>query len=88
MSQVRPTNIVLHQKSHTLEIAFDDGETYRLPCELLRVYSHSAEVRGHWGQNAKLEVGKQDVNITGMIPVGQYAIKIVFDDGHDSGLFD
>ena len=88
MSQVRPTNIVLHQKSHTLEIAFDDGETYRLPCELLRVYSPSAEVRGHWGQNAKLEVGKQDVNITGMIPVGQYAIKIVFDDGHDSGLFD
>jgi DUF971 family protein len=88
MSRIRPTNIVLHQKSHALEIAFDDGETYRLPCELLRVYSPSAEVRGHWGQNAKLEVDKQNVNITEMIPVGQYAIKIVFDDGHDSGLFD
>ena len=88
MSSVRPTNIVLHRKSHALEISFDDGNTYELPCELLRVYSPSAEVRGHWGQNAKLQLDKQDVNIDELIPVGQYAVKIVFDDGHDSGLYD
>jgi DUF971 family protein len=88
MSSVRPTNIVLHKKSHELEISFDDGTTYELPCELLRVYSPSAEVRGHWGQNAKLQLDKQDVNIEELIPVGQYAVKIVFDDGHNSGLFD
>lgn len=88
MSSVRPTDIVLHRKSHSLEISFDDGNTYQLPCELLRVYSPSAEVRGHWGQNAKLQLDKQDVNIDELIPVGQYAVKIVFDDGHDSGLYD
>ena len=88
MSSVRPTDIVLHRKSHSLEISFDDGSTFHLPCELLRVYSPSAEVRGHWGQNAKLQLDKQDVNIDELIPVGQYAVKIVFDDGHDSGLFD
>ena len=85
---IRPSNIVLHQKSHELEISFEDGNTYTYPCELLRVYSPSAEVRGHWGQNAKLQLDKQDINITEMIPVGQYAIKIVYDDGHDSGLYD
>ena len=84
----KPTDIVLHQQSHSLEIAFDDGARFDIPCELLRVYSPSAEVRGHWGQYAKLQVDKQDVNITELIPVGQYAVKIVFDDGHDSGLFD
>jgi DUF971 family protein len=84
----KPTDIVLHRKSHCLEIAFDDGRRFRLPCELLRVYSPSAEVRGHWGQYAKLQVDKQDVNITEIRPVGAYAIKIVFDDGHDSGLYD
>ena len=84
----KPTDIILHQQSHTLEIAFDDGARYNLPCELLRVYSPSAEVRGHWGQHAKLEVDKQDVNITQLKPVGAYAVKIFFDDGHDSGLYD
>jgi DUF971 family protein len=88
MSSVKPTDIVLHRKSHSLEISFDDGNTFQLPCEFLRVYSPSAEVRGHWGQNAKLQLDKQDVNIKELIPVGQYAVKIVFDDGHDSGLFD
>lgn len=88
MTAIRPTDIVLHQKSHELEISFDDGNTYNLPCELLRVYSPSAEVRGHWGQNAKLQTDKQDVNIMELVPVGQYALKIVFDDGHDSGLYD
>ena len=84
----KPTDIVLHRQSHSLEIAFDDGARFDLPCELLRVYSPSAEVRGHWGQHAKLQLDKQDANITEMRPVGAYALKIVFDDGHDSGLYD
>lgn len=84
----KPTDIVLHQRSHSLEIAFDDGTRFDLPCELLRVYSPSAEVRGHWGQGAKLQLDKQDVNISEIQPVGAYAIKISFDDGHDSGLYD
>ena len=84
----KPTDIVVHQKSHSLEIAFDDGARFDLPCELLRVYSPSAEVRGHWGQYAKLQVDKQDVNITEIKPIGAYAIKIFFDDGHNSGLYD
>lgn len=84
----KPTDIVLHQQSHALEIAFDDGARFTLPCELLRVYSPSAEVRGHWGQYAKLQVDKQDVNITQITPVGAYAVKIFFDDGHNSGLYD
>jgi DUF971 family protein len=84
----RPTCIVLHQKSHALEIAFDDGAEFRYPTELLRVYSPSAEVRGHWGDRARLQLDKQDVNIVELRPVGQYALKIVFDDGHDSGLYD
>jgi len=83
-----PTDIIYHQQRHELEIAFDDGQRFHLPAELLRVYSPSAEVRGHWGQGAKLEIDKQDVAILEMRPVGQYAVKIVFDDGHDSGLFD
>ena len=84
----KPTDIVLHQQSHSLEIAFDDGARFDLPCELLRVYSPSAEVRGHWGQHAKLQLDKQDVNITELRPVGAYAVKIFFDDGHNSGLYD
>lgn len=88
MSQIRPTDITLHRRSHTLEISFDDGSEFSYPVELLRVYSPSAEVRGHWGQQAKLQVDKQDVNIDDIVPVGQYAVKIVFDDGHDSGLYD
>jgi DUF971 family protein len=88
MSNPRPINIVLHCKSHALEIEFDDGQSYRYPAELLRVYSPSAEVRGHWGQGAKLQLDKQDVNIVDLRAAGNYAVKIVFDDGHDSGLFD
>ena len=84
----RPVNITVHTASHTLDIDFDDGQSFSYPAEFLRVYSPSAEVRGHWGQGAKLQLDKQDVNITDIKPVGQYAIKIFFDDGHDSGLFD
>lgn len=88
MTAVRPTEIKLHQQSRNLEISFDDGKTYHLPCEYLRVYSPSAEVRGHFGVGAKLVTGKEQVNIKEILPVGQYAIKIVYDDGHDSGLYD
>jgi DUF971 family protein len=82
-----PTEITLHQKSKTLEVAFDDGTRYTLPAEFLRVYSPSAEVRGHGEGQEVLQVGKRNVGISGLEPVGQYAIKIAFDDGHDSGLY-
>jgi len=88
LTAIRPTEIKLHQKSRKLEIQTDDGVRYELPCEYLRVFSPSAEVRGHFGIGAKLVTGKEEVNITEIKPVGQYAIKIVFDDGHDSGLYD
>ncbi|MBF0255985.1 MAG: DUF971 domain-containing protein [Gammaproteobacteria bacterium] len=88
MTDIRATEIKLHQQSRTLEVAFSDGASYQLPCEYLRVYSPSAEVRGHFGVGAKLVTGKQEVNIKDIRPIGQYAVKIVFDDGHDSGLFD
>lgn len=82
-----PTEITLHQKSRTLEVTFDDGARYTLPAEFLRVYSPSAEVRGHGEGQEVLQVGKRNVGISGIEPVGQYAIKITFDDGHDSGLY-
>ncbi len=82
------TEIKVHQKSRVLEIAFDDGARFRLPCEYVRVYSPSAEVRGHTPDAWKLQEGKENVTITDVQPVGRYAIKIVFDDGHDSGLYD
>jgi DUF971 family protein len=82
-----PTDIVLHQKSRMLEIAFDDGARFELPCEFLRVYSPSAEVRGHGPGQETLQVGKQDVNIRAIDPVGNYAVKLVFTDGHDTGLY-
>lgn len=83
----RPSEIRLHQKSRVLEIAFDDGARFELPCELLRVYSPSAEVRGHGPGQEVLQVGKEHVNIKAIEPVGTYAVKLVFDDGHDSGLY-
>ncbi|WP_370630727.1 gamma-butyrobetaine hydroxylase-like domain-containing protein [Vogesella sp. XCS3] len=78
---------MLHAVSRQLEIGFDDGARFRLPAEYLRVYSPSAEVRGHGVGNEVLQTGKQHVAITGLEPVGHYALKIVFDDGHDSGLY-
>ncbi len=84
----RPTDIQLHSKSRVLEILYDDGARFRLPCEYLRVYSPSAEVRGHTPDQARLQIGKEQVNITQLDPIGQYAVKIYFDDGHKSGLFD
>lgn len=83
----RPTEIRLHQRSRVLEVAFADGARYDLPCELLRVYSPSAEVRGHGPGQEVLQVGKEDVNIVAIEPVGSYAVKLVFDDGHSTGLY-
>jgi len=82
-----PTEIKLHQKSRVLEIAFGDGRRFRLPFEFLRVYSPSAEVRGHGPGQEVLQVGKKDVDITNIEPVGSYAVQLTFSDGHDSGLY-
>jgi DUF971 family protein len=82
-----PTEVLLHQQSRVLEIAFDDGARFELPCEYLRVYSPSAEVRGHGVGQEVLQTGKRLVNIKAIEPVGHYALKLVFDDGHDSGLY-
>jgi len=84
----RPTEIKLHQKSRVLEISFDDGARFQLPCEYLRVFSPSAEVRGHTADAWKLETGKEMVNIDDLEQVGGYAVKIYFDDGHKTGLYD
>lgn len=86
-SVVRPTEIKLHKQSRVLEIAFDDGSRHRLPVEYLRVYSPSAEVRGHGPGQEVLQVGKENVNITNIEPVGTYAVRLCFDDGHDTGLY-
>ena len=83
----RPTEIKLHQKSRLLEIAFDDGSRFSVPCEYLRVFSPSAEVRGHGPGQEVLQVGKRDVEIKEIEPVGNYAVKLVFSDGHDTGLY-
>ncbi|KPK07945.1 MAG: 1-(5-phosphoribosyl)-5-[(5-phosphoribosylamino)methylideneamino] imidazole-4-carboxamide isomerase [Betaproteobacteria bacterium SG8_39] len=83
----QPTEIKLHQKSRVLEIAFADGKTFQLPCEFLRVYSPSAEVRGHGPGQEVLQAGKKEVGITHIEPVGTYAIQLVFSDGHDTGIY-
>ena len=83
----KPAEIRLHQKSRVLEIHFDDGAHFDLPCEYLRVYSPSAEVRGHSPGQEVLQTGKEDVNIVAVEPVGRYAVKLVFDDGHQSGIY-
>lgn len=82
-----PTAITLHRASRVLEIAFADGSSFRLPCEFLRVYSPSAEVRGHGPGQEVLQVGKRDVEIVSIEPVGSYAVKLTFSDGHDTGLY-
>jgi len=83
----RPTDIKLHQKSRILEITFDDGYECNLTCEYLRISSPSAEVQGHGPGQEVLQVGKQNVGINQLEPSGNYALKVHFDDGHDSGLF-
>ncbi|MEC9356288.1 MAG: DUF971 domain-containing protein [Pseudomonadota bacterium] len=81
------TALKLHRLSRVLDVSFADGLKAQLPCEYLRVFSPSAEVRGHGGGEPKLVPGKRNVNISRIEPVGAYAVRLVFDDGHDSGLY-
>ena len=83
----QPTEIKLHQKSRVLEISFEDGKSFRLPYEFLRVHSPSAEVRGHGPGQEVLQTGKKDVDIARAEPVGSYAIQLCFSDGHETGIY-
>ena len=83
----QPTGLTLHSKSRVLEIAFDDGAEFSLPFELLRVYSPSAEVRGHGPGQEVLQTGKREIGITALEPVGNYAVQPTFSDGHNPGLY-
>lgn len=91
MATPRPTKLTLHKVSKRLEVAFDDGASFDLPAEYLRVFSPSAEARGHGGGSSGLPsiliMDKDEVAITAMDPVGHYAVRLVFDDGHDSGIY-
>jgi DUF971 family protein len=82
-----PTEIKLHQKSRVMQLTFSDGREFRLPYELLRVYSPSAEVRGHGPGQEVLQTGKQEVEIRTIEPMGNYAVKPTFSDGHDTGIY-
>jgi len=82
-----PTELKLHQASRVLEVTFSNGRTHRLSCEFLRVYSPSAEVRGHGPGQETLQVGKRDVTIASLEPVGHYAVRPTFSDGHESGIY-
>ena len=82
-----PTEIKLHQKSRLMEIAFADGQSHKLPYEFLRVYSPSAEVRGHGPGQEVLQVGKSKVDIRSLDPVGSYAVQPTFSDGHATGIY-
>jgi len=84
---IKPTAIRLHKRSRALELEYPGGERYTLPCEYLRVYSPSAEVRGHGAGEEVLQTGKLHVGITAVRRVGRYALQLVFDDGHDTGLY-
>ena len=83
----RPIEIHLHQVSRVLDITFEGGAAFSLPVEYLRVFSPSAEVRGHGPGQEVLQVGKRDINISAIDPVGMYAVKLVFTDGHDTGIY-
>jgi len=87
MNKHTPTEIKLHQKSRQMEISFADGKRFELSYEFLRVYSPSAEVRGHGPGQEVLQAGKKDIEITTLEPVGSYAVQPRFSDGHDSGLY-
>ena len=83
----QPTGIVLHQRSRALEVSFDDGASFRIPFELLRIYSPSAEVQGHGPGQEVLQTGKREVEIVALAPVGNYAVQPTFSDGHESGIY-
>jgi DUF971 family protein len=83
----KPTSLTVHQASRVLEVGFDDGNTFRLPFELLRVYSPSAEVQGHGPGQEVLQTGKREVQVVSLEAVGHYAVQPRFSDGHDTGIF-
>jgi DUF971 family protein len=87
MSAIKPTEINFHKVSRILELTFNDGSHFELPAEYLRVYSPSAEVQGHGPGQEVLQIGKEDVNISRLEPVGHYAINLSFDDNHDTGIY-
>lgn len=87
MDTPQVTDLVLHRASHVLEVAFEGGERFRLPCEYLRVHSPSAEVQGHGPGQQVLVAGKRHVNIAAIEPVGHYGVLLRFDDGHDTGIY-
>lgn len=82
-----PQSITVHSQSRVLEVSFSDGANFRIPFELMRVYSPSAEVQGHGPGQEVLQTGKREVTLTGLEPVGNYAVQPAFSDGHDSGIF-
>ena len=82
-----PTALTVHSQSRILEIAFSDGAQFKIPFELMRIYSPSAEVQGHGPGQEVLQTGKREVNVVELEPIGNYAVKPVFSDGHESGLF-
>jgi DUF971 family protein len=84
---LRPTSITVHQRTRVLEVGFDDGKTFRIPFELMRVYSPSAEVQGHGPGQEVLQTGKREVEIEALEPIGNYAVLPRFSDGHDTGIF-
>ncbi len=87
MTNVKPSEINFHKVSRILELSFDDGSNFKLPTEYLRVYSPSADVQGHGPGQEVLQIGKEDVNIARIEPVGHYALCLIFDDNHDTGIY-
>jgi len=87
MTMAQPTALTVHQHSRVLEVSFDDGASFRIPFELMRIYSPSAEVQGHGPGQEVLQTGKRDVEIVALEPIGNYAVKPVFSDGHETGLY-
>ena len=83
----KPVSIKLHQKSRLLEVEYDNGRQFQFSTEFLRVYSPSADVRGHGPGQGVLQTGKENVSISSIEPMGNYAIKLHFDDGHDTGIY-
>jgi DUF971 family protein len=83
----QPTGITVHQQSRVLEVGFSDGQSFRIPFELMRIYSPSAEVQGHGPGQEVLQTGKREVDLTALEPVGNYAVQPTFSDGHESGIF-
>jgi DUF971 family protein len=83
----QPTQITVHQQSRVLEVGFSDGRQFRIPFELMRVYSPSAEVQGHGPGQEVLQTGKREVDVVALEPVGNYAVQPTFSDGHDTGIY-